>query len=625
MRPLPPVSPERPADGPRRARPFRSRLARAWNRSFLAPLLPRIDLDAELRAQKVAAVYDRLLAAMLCNLGFALVFLAFLPVRGSGRIRAIWLLAVALLTLFRWLDIRAYQGRRGQAGAWVPRILAGGAVQGALWAFAAGALLPGTVEGRLIGLLILVSISAAVVIFQSPIWSSYCLYVTIMVVPALAALVRAPDPGLATLGALGFIYLLVMAFASGNASRRLEDSLVSARANAELYEQRRLEEGLRQSQKLESLVVLAGGIAHDFNNLLGAILGNLNLLQVQNPPGTPGAALLANMETAVNRAGDLTRQMLAFSGGGTFVVQDLDLDQVIRDAEPLLRRGVARQASLTLDLGSAGGRVSGDLGQLHQLLVSLVTNASEALGGQPGEVRVRTRRQDPGPAQAAGAGAILPPVAGDQVLLEVEDSGEGMDPEMAARIFDPFFSTRGTGRGLGLSAALGILRSHRAGITVRSLPGAGSTFRICFPVSVRPASRERPAGPPVPRSARGRVLLVDDEPTLLATAEAMLESLGLEVETAADGIEALERFKAAGGFSLVILDLTMPRMDGHQAFRELRSLSPELPVILSSGHSAQSAAELLQGPGGPSAFLHKPYSFRELREIVEATLASSSG
>ena len=609
---------------PRDLKPkVRRRLERLWQRSFLAPHLPRTHLDPAILAQKVASVYERLLPGMVLNLLMGVLFFLFLDGSGRHLHAKLWLLAVALLVFARYLDILAYR-REPARGAWVRRIRLGAVLQGGLWAYAALVLLPHTITGTLIGALVLVGISGAVVLFQSPIWSAYCLYMVCLMLPVCVGMMAQADAGLRTLGALGIIYFLVMAFVSGSASRRLEDLLIAARDNAALFEQSRQEEELRQAQKLESLGVLAGGIAHDFNNLLGAVLGNLNLLQLQTPAGSANAVHLSSMEAAVERAAALTRQMLAFSGGGTFVVQDLDLDQVLLHAQGLINRCVAKQIAVSLDLAANGSPIAADLGQVQQLLSTLLTNASEAIHGHPGEIWIRTRHLNLDPEAAARAGVILPLLPGAHLQLVVGDSGEGINQDQVDRIFDPFFTTRESGRGLGLSAVLGILRSHSAGITVQSRPGAGSTFTIYFPVSTRTAIKELPQPHLGGQPFTGRVLLVDDEPTLLETVQAMLQGMGLKVETARDGLEALERFQAdPEGIGLVILDLTMPRMDGHQAFQALRRLKPELAVILSSGYNAQNSAELLQGPG-PSAFLQKPYTIRELKKVVETTVGSGA-
>ena len=394
-----------------------------------------------------------------------------------------------------------------------------------------------------------------------------------------------------------------------------DDSAVTVVRN--ITEQRMNEEAMRQTQKLESLGVLAGGIAHDFNNLLGAILGNLSLLQEENPEGSRGRRYLDRMELAVKRASELTQQMLAYSGRGRFLVQDLDLNLTLRELTSLLQVCISKRTVLRFDLAPDLPLVAADHAQLQQVVMTLVTNASEALDGQDGEIQVTTRSQELDAAAAARASLLLPLAPGPHVVLQVHDGGCGMAPEVLSRIFDPFFTTKESGRGLGLSAMLGILRGHGAGIEIESQPGRGSTFRLFLPVSTRPAAL------PAPRegtNGRGRVLLVDDDPVLLETAEAMLEELGYRVYTAQDGLAALDCWKAhPGEVALVLLDLTMPRMDGHQTFLALRSLSPDLPVIISSGYDATQSLQSLQGPGMPS-FLHKPYSIKELRQAVEASL-----
>jgi len=396
-----------------------------------------------------------------------------------------------------------------------------------------------------------------------------------------------------------------------------DDSAVTVVRN--ITEQRMNEEAMRQTQKLESLGVLAGGIAHDFNNLLGAILGNLSLLQGENPEGSRGRRYLDRMELAVKRASELTHQMLAYSGRGRFLVRDLDLNSTLQELTSLLQVCISKRAVLRFDLAPGLPLVAADHAQLQQVVMTLVSNASEALEGQDGEIQVATRFQELDAAAVARASLVLPLAPGPHVVLQVRDGGTGMTPEVLSRIFDPFFTTKESGRGLGLSAMLGILRGHGAGIEIESQPGQGSTFRLFLPASTRPpalpAPREEPGG-------RGRILLVDDDPVLLETAQAMLEDLGYPVFTAQDGVAALDCWKAhPGEVALVLLDLTMPRMDGHQTFLALRGLSPKVPVIISSGYDATQSLQSLQGPGMPS-FLHKPYSIRELRQAVEASLGA---
>jgi PAS domain S-box-containing protein len=378
----------------------------------------------------------------------------------------------------------------------------------------------------------------------------------------------------------------------------------------------RMEEALRQSQKLEGLGVLAGGIAHDFNNLLTAIMGNLNLAQLKLPEGSPALTHLEAVENTVLKASGLTRQMLAYSGKGRFKVKPQNLSVLVRDIEHLMRATVSGRGALELDLAGELPSVEGDAAQIQQVVMNLVTNAAEAFGDRPGTLRVATARVDLDedrlrrefPAQS------LDP--GPHVMLEVEDTGQGMAPEVLARIFDPFFSTKVRGRGLGLSALMGILRGHRAGIRVRSAPGQGSLFQVLFPATDAPALAA-PGAVPVPEAAlRGRVLLVDDEPVILDSMGAALENMGFEVVPAHDGVEALERFQE-GRPDLVIMDLTMPRMDGATAFGRMQELDPRVPVILSSGYDRQA----LEG-ARPAAFVQKPYRFQELKDLVREVMAA---
>ena len=381
------------------------------------------------------------------------------------------------------------------------------------------------------------------------------------------------------------------------------------------------EEALRQAQKLESMGVLAGGIAHDFNNLLSAIMGNLNLLQLEMPSGSRSMQLLTTMEAAANRAASLTKQMLAYSGRGRFQITELSLNETVTELTELLQVGIAKGAALNLDLAPDLPAVAADPSQMQQLLMNLVTNASEALEGRPGTITVSTRILDLDALAAARASVLAPVAPGPHVVLEVKDDGSGISPEALPHIFDPFFTTRESGRGLGLSAMLGILRGHGAGIEIKTRPGLGSTFSLYFPVAAQaPAARE--ARQPVKsRPFNGKVLAVDDEPAVLETVTIMLERMGFQVLSARDGVEALESFRANPDIGLVLLDLTMPRMDGQEAFLAIRSLKAHLPVILSSGYDGQQTMHHLQGPGAPT-FLQKPYTLKVLRKTIETALGA---
>ncbi|WP_243288091.1 PAS domain S-box protein [Geothrix terrae] len=391
----------------------------------------------------------------------------------------------------------------------------------------------------------------------------------------------------------------------------------------DITDRRRAEDALRQAQKLESLGVLAGGIAHDFNNLLTVVLGNLNLAQLKLEDTSRARPYLANMEAAILRATELTKQMLAYSGRGHFEVRPHDLNAVVRDLTHLLEVSISRKIRLHLDLAPALPAVEADAAQFQQVIMNLVTNASDAIGDQEGTIHITTSALDLDDSTLRNEFRLEAPRPGRHVVLEVEDTGCGMTPEVMERIFDPFFTTKATGRGLGLSAMLGILRGHGAGLDIRSQVGLGTRFRLCFP-AVEGASTC--AEPPVPMPdkplLRGLVLLVDDEEQILRTTGMALDSLGFQVLVAQDGLEALERFREHGkDLHLVIMDLTMPRLDGREAFRTMRNLDPTIPVVLSSGYSEQDSLQTFP-EGGPTGFLQKPYQLKDLKAVIQRALGS---
>jgi PAS domain S-box-containing protein len=390
----------------------------------------------------------------------------------------------------------------------------------------------------------------------------------------------------------------------------------------DITDERKSQEALRQAQKLESLGVLAGGIAHDFNNLLSAILGNLSLAQIKLPPASPSEPYMKSMETTLLRAADLTRQMLAYSGKGRFVVEPLDLSRLVGEITHLLSVSISKKVLLRYDLQPGLPAIEADATQVQQVIMNLVTNASEAIGDREGIINIATgtRELDQNAMDFLFAGQALEP--GRYVTLQVSDTGCGMAPETLAKIFDPFFTTKDSGRGLGLSAMLGILRGHRGGIKIYSEPGKGTTFQVYFRAldTVAQVSEAAPTQATVPFV--GKVLLVDDEPDLRDSITAMLEYLGFEVETAGDGVEALERFRP-GVYALVLMDLTMPRIDGKEAFRRMKELDPTVRVILSSGYNEQEAIQQFLGRG-LAGFIQKPYMLRTLTEALEKALRSDS-
>ena len=396
---------------------------------------------------------------------------------------------------------------------------------------------------------------------------------------------------------------------------------VSARVEAE-RERQRLEAQMLQAQKLESLGVLAGGIAHDFNNLLMGVLGNADLAQMHLPPTGAATDKIERIRTSAQRAAELCRQMLAYSGKGRFVVGPVDLNEVVHEIGELLRASVAKHVTLVYSLAPSLSMVDADVAQLRQLLMNLVTNASEAIEGESGSVVVTTSESwcDRDCLQGMLLDESLP--EGPYVSLEVADDGCGMDAETVERIFDPFFSTKFTGRGLGLAAVLGIVRGHRGAIRVDSEPGRGTTVTLRLPVSV-PAevpSTERLSSRPSESTGTVMVLVVDDEPAVRDVASSMLEALGFEVVTAEDGRTAVEYFrKHHDEIDCVLLDLTMPELDGEATFKQLCQVDQSVCVVLSSGHNENEAMARFSD-AGLAGFIQKPYRLRALRDIMTEVL-----
>jgi PAS domain S-box-containing protein len=381
------------------------------------------------------------------------------------------------------------------------------------------------------------------------------------------------------------------------------------------------EEALRQAQKLESLGVLAGGIAHDFNNLLTAILGNLNLAQMKSSPESPAQPYLENVERAILKAAELTKQMLAYSGKGRFVVQLHDLNHVVQEMTHLLNVSISKKVMLKYDLAKELPLIEADAAQIQQVVMNLVTNASEAIGDKEGVISIATRQQilDEAHIRSTFAGQHLSP--GVFAALEISDTGSGISTEIMSRIFDPFFTTKQSGRGLGLSAMQGILRGHHAGIRISSRVNKGSTFSLFFPIASHgEIAKEALPSRKAKERLEGRVLLVDDETDVLEVTQAMLESLGLQVLTAVDGQDALERFQTERDLiDLVLLDLTMPRMDGRETFTALRRIRGDIPVILYSGYSEHDSLKETLGQGF-AGFVQKPFQMAELRRAIHQAL-----
>ncbi len=382
-----------------------------------------------------------------------------------------------------------------------------------------------------------------------------------------------------------------------------------------------IERRLQQAQKLEGLGVLAGGIAHDFNNILMAVLGHAELALDEISPLSPARQNLREIALAARRAGDLCRQMLAYSGKASFAHEPIRLKELIEEMVHLLQISISKKAVLNLRLDPGLPPVMGDPSQARQVVMNLILNASESLGDKSGVVTVSTGAVLCDEACLRGMEIFEDLAPGLYLWVEVADTGCGMDRETRARLFKPFFSTKFTGRGLGLAAVLGIMRAHQGAIKVYSEPGKGTSFRVYFPVSEK---LEESAGSGEDSASAwrgsGTILLVDDEETLRALGTRMLERLGFSVLTASDGEEALEIYRRRGReIALVLLDLTMPRMDGAETFAELRRLDPSVKVVMASGYGAKHVAEQFAGRN-LDGVVQKPYPEAELRAVLARIL-----
>ncbi len=380
-----------------------------------------------------------------------------------------------------------------------------------------------------------------------------------------------------------------------------------------------MERKLLEAQKLESLGLLAGGVAHDFNNLLTVIQGNAGILRELPDDPDRSAACLRNIEETCRRASDLVRQMLAYAGRGRIHVQTTSLNQVVQEIAQLLTVSIPKAVELRFELAPELPPIEADTAQMQQVVMNLVTNAAEAIGEIPGTITLRTGGEalDRGAALALQASETLKP--GPFVYVEVSDTGSGMDADTLERIFDPFFTTKFTGRGLGLAAMQGIVRGHGGAVRVLSAPGKGTAFRVYFPAGEGMAEAAEPAPAALdgaPWQGEGLVLVVDDEEGIRDFVQHTLERVGFTVLQAADGLAGLDAFREhREALRLVLLDLTMPRMGGEEALREMRTLRAEVPAILWSGFGERGDPGTTELP-----FLRKPFNARELVDKVREAL-----
>ena len=391
-------------------------------------------------------------------------------------------------------------------------------------------------------------------------------------------------------------------------------ALVNARNIAQRELHRR---AMEHTQKLESLGVQAGGIAHDFNNLLSAIAGNVALAQLHEEDGQ-AAHYLENVNTTIQRAADLTHQLLAYAGKGRSERNHIHLHTLVGGMVKLLKVSVSKMARIHLDLPSHLPTILAVPSELQQVVMNLVINASDALGEKEGDIFLTIRLEEQLPSKLDAEGRSIP--QGTYVCLEIRDTGCGMPAEVQARIFDPFFTTKSTGRGLGLSAILGILRHHNAWIQLESAPGRGTTFTLLFSAASEPAEMQEEGRMEPCWMGHGRVLLAEDEVDVRQSTANLLRRFGFEVVEARDGAEAMTLFAAGPPFQLVLTDLTMPQMDGLELARLLRRLDPEVKVVIYSGLPFELNAASLEDLSGQ---LRKPFKWQELNQLMKRLLAPS--
>ena len=392
----------------------------------------------------------------------------------------------------------------------------------------------------------------------------------------------------------------------------------------DITERKQFEEQLRQTQRLESLGVLAGGIAHDFNNLLTGVLGNASIASEILSPGSAAQPLLRDITKATQRLSDLTRQLLAYSGKGTLAFAPVNISELVREISALIQASIPKSVHVRLQLDDQVPLVNADPSQLQQIVMNLIINGAEAVpGGELGTVTVSTSVQQVDEQYIRtvfSPGQVHP---GRFVCLEVHDSGKGMDAGTVSRIFDPFFRTKAQGRGLGLAAVLGIAQSHNGAIKVYSQPGKGTTFKVLLPAMAEEATR--PSSARVGLRGTGLVLVIDDEEIVRNVAKTALELYGYNVLIAEDGQQGIELYeRMADEIRVVVLDLMMPRMNGEETYRRLRLIRPDVKVILSSGYNDIEALSKFSGKD-LAGFLKKPFTAAQLGEVIKQAFGEQSG
>jgi CheY-like chemotaxis protein len=377
---------------------------------------------------------------------------------------------------------------------------------------------------------------------------------------------------------------------------------------------------------------MAGGIAHDFNNLLQSILGNIELASMKLNPDAEPQKYIANALTSGKYAVQLTNLMLTYLGKGLYTKKELSLNELVRENVEMLKTAATTAVSIEWNLCPELPAIIADEAHIQQIVMNLITNAAESIEQQPGVIRITTGIQNCDKTCLDASMLDEKPEPGRFVFFEVSDNGCGMSEETLHRLFDPFYTTKFTGRGLGMSAVLGIIRTHGGALLVQSEPGKGSTFRVLFPLaeSARPFMVPEPVAPQpeegatIEKPLSGVVLVVDDEKPVLKICTKMAQLCGFTVITACDGIDAVAKFRThADDIDIVLMDLTMPNMDGITAMKEIYLIRPNAKIILSSGFNNEELSERIKGQH-PSGFIRKPYSMKLLEKEFQRVMRADS-
>jgi PAS domain S-box-containing protein len=381
-----------------------------------------------------------------------------------------------------------------------------------------------------------------------------------------------------------------------------------------------LQQQFQQAQKLESLGVLAGGIAHDFNNILAIIMGYCSLIMSNFETAKEHVPAI---EIAAERAAGLCRQMLTYAGKGRYVLIPTNVTTLVGEMITMLRTTINQNIEIKSQLPAEIPLINGDSNQIRQIVMNLIINASEAIGDNHGEVFVSLTKTDimSGQGDSDHNGKVIPP--GEYVCLEVTDNGCGMDEDTLRRIFEPFYTTKFSGRGLGMAAVLGIITAHSGVLQVCSQIGQGTTFKIFLPVQSVEPFQEKRAALTIPWQGSGTILLVEDEVQIRMIAKALLEMLGFTVIDASNGKDGLELYQQnASEITLVVTDLGMPVMNGYEMIHELIKLNPGLPIIVSSGFGDEDVASHVAREN-IAGLINKPYNFDQLRDVMRHVMENA--